>query len=130
MQIDVRAIAAEFTANVEACDLEALAAMYAPDGVVNINVMGIDKPAAETFETLQTMHRRAESLRYEVLEVIPTESGYVQRHLLHIAVAQRADKAAQQLVIPACLVVKLDNGLVTRVDEYIDSAQIAPLFQR
>lgn len=130
MQIDVHAIAAKFIANVEACDLEALAAMYAPNGVVNINVMQVDQRATETFETLKAMHKRADSVRYEVLEVIPTESGYVQRHVLHIAIAQRADRAAQQLAIPACLVVKLEHGLVTRVDEYLDSAQIAPLFQR
>ncbi|MEN9593644.1 MAG: hypothetical protein RLY23_127 [Actinomycetota bacterium] len=130
MQIDIQRLAAEFIANVEACNIEALAAMYAPNGVVNINVMGVDQPAAETFETLQAMHRRAESLRYEVLEVIPTESGYVQRHRLHVVVPQRGDIAPQHLVIPACLVVKLQDGLVVRVDEYLDSSQIAPLFQR
>ena len=130
MQIDIQTLAAEFIANVEACNIEALAAMYAPNGVVNINVMGLDQPAAETFKTLQAMHQRAESIRYEVLEVIPTESGYVQRHRLHVVVPQRGDMTPQHLVIPACLVVKLQDGLVVRVDEYLDSSQVAPLFQR
>ncbi|CAB4793539.1 unannotated protein [freshwater metagenome] len=131
MPEDVYAIASRFIAYVEACDLDSLSAMYAPDGVVNINVLGLDQPAAETFETLKSMHQRAESLRYEVLEVIPTESGYVQRHRLHVVVPRAEDSEAQNLVIPACLIVKLDQGgLITRVDEYLDSAQIAPLFQR
>ncbi|CAB4798920.1 unannotated protein [freshwater metagenome] len=130
LQIDIHALAADFIANVETCNLEALAAMYAPDGIVNINAIGVDQPAAETFETLRAMHQRAESIRYEVLEVIPTESGYVQRHRLHVVVPQRGDTGPQHLVIPACLVVTLKDGLVARVDEYLDSSQIAPLFQR
>ena len=130
MQTDIQRLAAQFIANVEACNLEALAAMYAPDGVVNINVMGVDLPVGETFETLKSMHQKAESIRYEVIEVIPTESGYVQRHLLHVVVPKSEDTPRQNLVIPACLVVKIKDGLVVRVDEYLDSLQIAPLFQR
>jgi len=32
--------------------------------------------------------------------------------------------------VPACLVVRVRDGLITRLDEYLDSGQIAPLFDR
>ncbi len=111
-------------------DLGTVAAMYAPDAVIWINVTGTEMPAAEGLDVLAALHRRAEAVRYEVLEVIPTAQGYVQRHILHVTVPARDDRPAQDLAVPACLVVSVTDGRITRLHEYLDSGQIAPLFAR
>jgi ketosteroid isomerase-like protein len=50
--------------------------------------------------------------------------------VLHVTVPAREDRPAQELAVPACLVVRVHEGRITRLDEYLDSAQIAPLFAR
>ncbi|MFM7271626.1 MAG: nuclear transport factor 2 family protein [Actinomycetes bacterium] len=109
-------------------DLEAVATMYAPDAVIAINVMPRELGAEAGLAVLAELHRRATSVRYEVLEVIPTEHGYVQRHVLHVVVPASGDQAERALAVPACLVVRLEGERITRLDEYLDSAQVAPLF--
>lgn len=46
-----------------------------------------------------------------------THSGFVQQHLM---MALRHD--GRRVVWPVCLVVRLKNGLIDRLDEYIDRA--------
>lgn len=110
-------------------DLEAVAAMYSPDAVLSINVMPRELGAADGLGVLAELHRRAASVRYEVLEVIPTEHGYVQRHILHVVAPARGEQPEQALAVAACLVVRVDDGRIVRLDEYLDSAQVAPLFE-
>ena len=126
----IERLAHEFITATGAGDLETVASMYAPDAVIWINATGTEMPAADGLGVLGALHRRAESVRYEVLEVIPTEHGYVQRHILHVTVPAREDRPARDLAVPACLVVRVRDGLITRLDEYLDSGQIAPLFDR
>ena len=109
-------------------DLETVAAMYAPDAVIAINVMPRPLGPDAGLAVLAELHERAASVRYEVLEVIPTEQGYVQRHILHVVVPARGEQAEQALAVPACLVVRVEDDRITRLDEYLDSAQVAPLF--
>ena len=111
-------------------DLETVASLYAPEAVIWINAVGTEMPAADGLGVLAGLHQRAASVRYEVLEVLPTPEGYVQRHVLHVVVPARDDRPEQALAVPACLVVRLDGGRITRLDEYLDSGQIAPLFAR
>ena len=53
---------------------------------------------------------------------------YAQRHILHVVVPARGEQAEQALAVPACLVVRVEEDRITRLDEYLDSAQVAPLF--
>ncbi len=126
----IERLARDFITATGAGDLEAVAAMYAPDAVIWINATGTEMAAADGVAVLASLHRRAAAVRYEVLEVIPTARGYVQRHVLHVTVPARDGHPAQDLAVPACLVVRVQDGLITRLDEYLDSGQIAPLFAR
>lgn len=49
-------------------------------------------------------------------------SGYIQQHVLRGTAPNGVEVA-----IPACLVVQLRDGLIARLDEYLDSAAVAPL---
>jgi ketosteroid isomerase-like protein len=42
----------------------------------------------------------------------------IQRHLLRCRVA-----SGEEVVIPACIFVTVQRGKITRIDEYLDTAQ-------
>ncbi len=61
--------------------------------------------------------------RYEILDRELFSDGFVQQHILH---ATGRDGAP--IALRVCIVIKLGvNGLITRIDEYFDPAELAPL---
>jgi ketosteroid isomerase-like protein len=69
---------------------------------------------------------RTSERRYEILDRQLFEDGsaqgFVQQHILH-ATGARGDIAMR-----VCIVVKLgNNGLISRIDEYFDPSELAPL---
>ena len=61
--------------------------------------------------------------RYEILDRQLFEGGFVQQHILHAT-----GHAGQSISMRVCIVIRVGtNGLIDRIDEYFDPAQIAPL---
>ncbi|CPR13294.1 ketosteroid isomerase-like protein [Mycobacterium bohemicum DSM 44277] len=61
--------------------------------------------------------------RYEILDRQLFESGFVQQHVLHAT-----GHAGQSISMRVCIVIRVAaDGLITRIDEYFDPAEIAPL---
>jgi hypothetical protein len=61
--------------------------------------------------------------RYEILDRQLFEGGFVQQHLLHAT-----GHAGQSISMRVCIVIRVGaNGLIDRIDEYFDPAEIAPL---
>ena len=61
--------------------------------------------------------------RYQILDRQFFEGGFVQQHILH---ADGHNGASISLRV--CIVIKVGaDGLIRRVDEYFDPAEIAPL---
>jgi ketosteroid isomerase-like protein len=61
--------------------------------------------------------------RYEVLDRQFFDGGLVQQHVLH-ANARTGASIAMRM----CIVIKLGpDGLISRIDEYFDPAEMAPL---
>ena len=61
--------------------------------------------------------------RYEILDRQLFDGGFVQQHILH------ADgRNGASISMRVCIVIKLGaNGLISRIDEYFDPTEIAPL---
>jgi ketosteroid isomerase-like protein len=63
--------------------------------------------------------------RYEILDRQLFHGGFVQQHILH-ATGRNGGSIAMRV----CVVIKLGaNGLISRIDEYFDPAEIAPLLE-
>jgi ketosteroid isomerase-like protein len=63
--------------------------------------------------------------RYEILERQFFEGGFVQQHILHAA-----GRNGGLISMRTCIVIKVGaNGLISRIDEYFDPAEIAPLLE-
>jgi ketosteroid isomerase-like protein len=66
---------------------------------------------------------RTTDRRYEILDRQLFDGGFVQQHVLH---ANGRDGGSISMRV--CMVIKLGaNGLISRIDEYFDPAELAPL---
>ena len=61
--------------------------------------------------------------RYEILERRLFDGGFVQQHVLHAN-----GRNGGLIAMRVCIVIKVGtDGLIRRIDEYFDPAQISPL---
>ena len=61
--------------------------------------------------------------RYEILDRQFFDGGFVQQHILHAN-----GRNGGSIAMRVCIVIKVGaNGLITRIDEYFDPAEMAPL---
>jgi ketosteroid isomerase-like protein len=61
--------------------------------------------------------------RYEVLDRRLFPDGFVQQHILHAT-----GRAGGSIDLRVCIVIKVGvNALISRIDEYFDPADLAPL---
>jgi ketosteroid isomerase-like protein len=63
--------------------------------------------------------------RYEILDRRYFDGGFVQQHVLHAT-----GRNGGSISMRVCIVIKVRaNGLISRIDEYFDPADIAPLLE-
>lgn len=98
------------------------AEVLAADASVWTNNVGRDLDVDAYLGTVRWLHGRATDVRFDVVARHLTDGGYVQRHVL-----RGTTGAGEELAVPACLVVEVSGERITRVDEYLDSAHLAPL---
>lgn len=118
------ALARRFFAAVQAGDLDAVEKMYAPDAVGWLNAGGVARSRDEILRVLRWMHHNVTDPRYDDVWCEATETGFVQRHVLH------GTGPSGALELAACIVATVVDGRITRMYEYLDSAALAPLQAR
>ena len=63
--------------------------------------------------------------RYEILDRQFFGGGFVQQHILHAN-----GRNGGSIAMRVCIVIRLGaNGLISRIDEYFDPAEMAPLLE-
>lgn len=115
-------LADRFFGAIEAGDVEAVLECYAANALIWHNTNGIDQLPAENAQSLLAFFARLRQRRYVGVRRILHGGGFVQHHVLTGTLASGAEFAW-----PACLVVSVENGLIVRIDEYLDSAPAAAL---
>ena len=115
-------VADRLFAAIEAGDLEAVRSLYAPDAVVWHNTDDSEQTVEQNLRVLAWVVEHLADRRYEDVRRSPTPTGFVQQHVLRCT---RPD--GRRVEVPACLVVTVDGGRITRLEEYLDSAHVARL---
>ena len=64
------------------------------------------------------------NVKYTEVRRQPTPTGFVQQHVL------RGRFKDKDVALSACIVATVENGHITRLDEYLDSAQTAVFTSR
>jgi ketosteroid isomerase-like protein len=116
-------LAADFIAGIVAGDAEAVAACCAPDVVIWHNNDNLEVPLDKVLPLLRWLYRHVGELAYADVRRQAVARGYVQRHVVRGIKSSNGFK----LELPACFVVEVRDGLIVRLDEYLDSAVITAL---
>ena len=111
-----------FMAAIQAGDAPKVRDCYAPDAKIWHNHDNKEQTVEQNLKSLDWFMRKLPARRYEVLHRDALKDGFVQQHVLH---ATLPDGTAWAMA--ACVVVRMAGGKITRLDEYLDSAQAAAL---
>ncbi len=107
---------------ITAGDVDGVDALYHDDAVVWRNIDNRELVKKQMLRVIDFLANQVTGLRYDDVRVRSTDDGYVQQHTLRCTSASGEPVEAR-----ACLVVQLRDGKVIRLDEYLDSAAMAPL---
>jgi ketosteroid isomerase-like protein len=111
-------------AAITAGDIESVREIYAPDAVIWHNVGEGAQSVDDNVRLLRWYARQVPERSYEEVRRQRTERGFVQQHVLRGTTA-----AGERLEAQVCLVVETEGDRITRLFEYVDSEQIAPLMR-
>jgi len=114
--------AERFIGAIQAGDAETVRACYAPDARIWHNNDGIEQTVDQNMRVLNWFMRTLPDRRYRVIRREALPDGFLQQHVLEATLPDGAPWA-----MDACLVVRMADGRITRLDEYIDSAKAAAL---
>lgn len=117
----IRALANRFFNAIEQGDLQTVAACYATNAIIWHNIDGCEKSRGENIAALTQMIQRIDARRYVARRLHLLDNGFVQQHVLQ----GRRTLDGQAVELSACIVCEVANGQITRLDEYIDSRQVA-----
>lgn len=106
-------------------DIETVRQIYAPDALIWHNHRPNTETVDENLTVLALATRFIDGFRYEDISRHATADGFVQQHTV-----RGRTPGGDELRIPACLICTVEAGRIVRVDEYMDSAHLAPLQPR
>lgn len=110
-------------AAIESGDIPALTALWSDDVIVWRQGGGRERDKTRALSVIQWFVDATAERHYEVLDRQVFDGGFVQQHLLHASTP-----GGEKVVLRVCLVVKIGaDGLIRRIDEYLDPAELAPL---
>ena len=115
-------LARRFMTALEAGDVEAARACLAPDARIWHNFDDRSQTVDENMALLEWMMRHADKRSYEITRLQEIAGGYLQQHVLRIT-----NKAGEELVMHACVVVTVAEGRIQRIEEYLDPAPASRL---
>jgi ketosteroid isomerase-like protein len=118
---EILELAAALMAAVQSGDIDAVKALYAQDVILWHTNDRVNQTSADSVRTLAWISRHMKGVRYEELRVAALDDGFVQQHVM------RAD--SPKVDMPCMLRAWCANGRVTRIEEYFDSVDAAPIIQ-
>ncbi|MFG1929100.1 nuclear transport factor 2 family protein [Mycobacterium sp. NPDC048908] len=117
-------VADRLFAAIENGDIAAVEQLWSPDVIV-WKVGDRDRDRARALRVINWFVDTTTDRRYEMLERKFFDGGFVQQHILHAS-----GRNGGVISMRVCIVIKVGaDGLISRIDEYFDPAEIAPLLQ-
>ena len=115
----VDTIADRLIGAIETGDREALGALYADDVVIWHNTDRVEMTKEQNLASLDALAAMTTSRRFSDVRRHAIDGGFVQQHVLNLEWGSGSGS------LPGCVVVQLRDGLISRIDEYLDGATIA-----
>ena len=118
----ILALAERFVGAIERGDIETVKECYADDARIWHNFDGVDQTVPENLRVLGWIAGVLSDRKYNILRRVAIPGGFLQQHVLSGRL-----KSGAPFSMPACLVVQVKDGRISRLEEYLDPAQAAAL---
>lgn len=118
----ILALAERFVGAIERGDIEAVKGCYAEDARIWHNFDNVEQTVPENLRVLGWIAGVLSDRRCDILRRVAIPGGFLQQHVLSGRL-----KSGAPFSMPACLVVQVKGGRISRLEEYLDPAQAAPL---
>jgi len=102
-------------------DVEGVDRLYADDIRVWRNVDQRELVKKQALKVVAILSQLSD-IEYRDLRIEASEHGYVQQHVLSCT-----GPKGDEVRVPSCIVVRVEGDRIARIDEYADSAAMAPL---
>ncbi len=110
--------------SIERGDVAAIrSSVYAPNAKIWHNNDGLTQTVEQNLAVLGWVVANISEIAYTDVRVQATPSGFVQQHVLR----GKLKSSGKEFSLPACIVCEVENGRITRLDEYLDSAHTTAL---
>lgn len=119
---EIEAFAADLMDAIQAGDGTRMRSFYAPEAKLWHNTDRIEQSIDDNIRVLEWFVRTLPDRKYTVLRREALSDGFVQQHVLS---ATLPDGTPWDM--DACVVVKIRDGKIVRLDEYLDGVQSAKL---
>ena len=117
----IRALATRFFDAIEAGDIATMRDSFAPDAEIWHNTDELVGNRDQTAQVLTGMVARISDRQYADRRLNVFPGGFVQQHTL----TGRRKHDGEAVRLPCAIDCRVENGLITRFDEYFDPAHVA-----
>jgi len=114
--------AERFVGAIQSGDTATVRACYAPDAKLWHNTDNIEQTVDQNMKVLDWFIRTLPDRNYRVVRREALADGFLQQHVLEATLPD-----GRKWAMDACVVVRIENGVIVRLDEYMDSAPAAAL---
>ncbi len=118
---DALGLAEKFFTAIERGDIETVKAIYAPDARIWHSHDQKEQSVEENLRVLAWIAHNLKNHRYRVHRRVAIPGGFLQQHTAEM------DTPAGPFSMPACMVVEVKDGRITRLEEYLDGVRVAEL---
>jgi ketosteroid isomerase-like protein len=118
---DILALAKRFFDAIEEGDIDTMYNSFAPGAPIWHNTDELIVTPDQTKATLAGMVKRITNRKYAERRVHAFPGGFVQQH----ALTGNRTHDGEAVRLPCAIVCAVENGKITRLDEYFDSAHVA-----
>jgi ketosteroid isomerase-like protein len=110
---------------IERGEYDTVAGMWADDVTVWHTGDSQDNDRVRALKVIRWFMRNTTARSYEILDRQYFDGGFVQQHVLRASQSE-----GSSIEMRVCIVIKVDaEGRITRIDEYFDPADMAPLLR-
>jgi ketosteroid isomerase-like protein len=120
--MDTLSLARRFIEAVEAGDVPTARSCLADDALIWHNFDEVEQTVDQNMALLEWMMGRCTERRYELTRLEEIEGGYLQQHVLRLV-----SRSGEKITLHACVVVRVANGRIQRIEEYLDPAPTTKL---
>ena len=114
---EMLAFAEKFVGAIQSGDVDTVRGCYAPDAKLWHNTDNIEQTVDQNMKVLDWFIRTLPDRNYRIVRREALADGFLQQHVLEATLPD-----GTKWKMDACCVIKVENGKITRLDEYMDSA--------